>query len=48
MARKVQKLFKTVDELYKGYFPEQTKEEKERLKNQPKEPIRLRVKKAVA
>lgn len=25
MARKVQKLFKTVDELYKGYFPEQTK-----------------------
>lgn len=45
MARKVQKLFKTVDELYKGYFPEQTKEEKERLKNQPKEPIRLRVKK---
>ena len=37
--------FKTVDELYKGYFPEQTKEEKERLKNQPKEPIRLRVKK---
>lgn len=45
MARKVQKLFKTVDELYKGYFPEQTKEEKERLKNQPKEPIRLRIKK---
>ena len=45
MARKVQKLFKTVDELYKGYFPEQTKVEKERLKNQPKEPIRLRVKK---
>lgn len=44
MARKVQKLFKTVDELYKGYFPEQTKEEKERLKNQPKEPIRLRIK----
>lgn len=45
MARKVQKLFKTVDELVFGYFPELTKEEVERLKNQPKEPIKLRVKK---
>lgn len=45
MARKVQKLFKTAEELQNGYFPELTKEEKERLKNQPKEPIRLRVKK---
>ena len=27
-----------------GYFPEPTKEEKERLKNRPKEPIKLRVK----
>lgn len=44
MARKVQKLFKTPAELLAGYFPELTKEEKERLKNQPKEPIKLRVK----
>lgn len=44
MARKVQKLFKTPVELMAGYFPEPTKEEKERLKNQPKEPIKLRVK----
>lgn len=44
MARKVQKLFKTPAELMAGYFPEPTKEEKERLKNQPKEPIKLRVK----
>ena len=44
MARKVQKLFKTPAELMAGYFPDLTKEEKERLKNQPKEPIKLRVK----
>lgn len=44
MARKVQKLFKTPAELMAGYFPEPTKEEKERLKNRPKEPIKLRVK----
>lgn len=44
MARKVQKLFKTPAELMAGYFPEPTKEEKERIKNQPKEPIKLRVK----
>lgn len=44
MARKVQKLFKTPAELMAGYFPEPTKEERERLKNQPKEPIKLRVK----
>ena len=44
MARKVQKLFKTPVELMAGYFPEPTKEEKERLKNRPKEPIKLRVK----
>lgn len=44
MARKVQKLFKTSAELLTGYFPELTKQEKERLKNQPKEPIKLRVK----
>lgn len=44
MARKVQKLFKTPAELLAGYFSELTKEEKERLKNQPKEPIKLRVK----
>ncbi len=44
MARKVQKLFKTPAELLAGYFPEPTKEEKERLKNQPKEPIKLRTK----
>ena len=36
MARKVQKLFKTPAELMAGYFPEPTKEEKERLKNRPK------------
>lgn len=44
MARKVKKLFKTSAELLTGYFPELTKQEKERLKNQPKEPIKLRVK----
>lgn len=44
MARKAQKLFKTPAELMAGYFPEPTKEEKERLKNRPKEPIKLRVK----
>lgn len=45
MARKVQKLFKTADELLNGYFPELTKTEKEKLTSQPKEPIKLRVKK---
>lgn len=44
MARKVQRLFKTVDDLMAGYFPELTRQEIERLKNQPKEPIRMRVK----
>lgn len=44
MARKVQKLFKTVDELQSGYFPKLTELEKKRLKNQPKEPIKLRAK----
>ena len=45
MARKVQKLFRTADELLNGYFPELTKEEREKLKNQPKGRIKLRVKK---
>lgn len=36
MARKVQKLYQTPAELLAGYFPEQTKEEKEKLK----EPIK--------
>lgn len=40
MARKVQKLYQTPAELLAGYFPEQTKEEKEKLK----EPIKLRAK----
>lgn len=44
MARKVQRLFKTPAELMAGYFPELTKETKELIKNQPKEPIKLRVK----
>lgn len=44
MARKMLKLFRTPSELMAGYFPEITKDEKERLRNQPKEPIKLRVK----
>lgn len=44
MARKVQRLFQTVDELESGYFPKLAKAEKEMMRHGTKQPVVLRAK----